>query len=143
MNRVNPSCTMTISSTSRPRSRRIAWSLFLISLFATLWLASCKKGGAEAKPADVDYYTCSMHPSVRKQSPKDKCPICSMDLTPVKKKSSAATDAHAAHAGHGGQPTPGPTETAASEDKPGEFTVAPERQQQIGVTYAAIEKRSF
>jgi len=30
-----------------------------------------------------------------------------------------------------------------SEDKPGEFSVAVERQQRIGVTYATIEKRSF
>ena len=28
------------------------------------------------------YYTCSMHPSVRQEGP-GKCPICSMDLTPV------------------------------------------------------------
>src|SRR6266496_1333313 len=27
-----------------------------------------------------------MHPSVKKQNPTDKCPICSMDLVPVKKK---------------------------------------------------------
>jgi len=31
---------------------------------------------------DVAYYTCSMHPSVRKQEP-GTCPICSMDLVPV------------------------------------------------------------
>ena len=30
----------------------------------------------------VAYYTCPMHPSVRKPSP-GKCPICGMDLTPV------------------------------------------------------------
>jgi Cu(I)/Ag(I) efflux system membrane fusion protein len=49
-------------------------------------LISCKKGGANAKPADVDYYTCTMHPSVKSQDPNAKCPICSMDLVPVKKK---------------------------------------------------------
>lgn len=31
---------------------------------------------------DISYYTCSMHPSVHSQGP-GKCPICSMDLTPV------------------------------------------------------------
>lgn len=31
---------------------------------------------------DVAYYTCSMHPSVRKPEP-GKCPICAMDLTAV------------------------------------------------------------
>src|SRR6266498_3416913 len=58
----------------------------LLTIFAALGLASCKKGGADAKPADVAYYTCTMHPSVKKQNPTDKCPICSMDLLPVKKK---------------------------------------------------------
>src|SRR6266478_2931779 len=58
--------------------------LTLLTLF--LSCASCKKSEGDAKPADVDYYTCTMHPSVKKQSPKDKCPICSMDLEPVKKK---------------------------------------------------------
>ena len=31
---------------------------------------------------DVSFYTCSMHPSVREKQ-KGKCPICSMDLSPV------------------------------------------------------------
>ncbi len=31
---------------------------------------------------DVSFYTCSMHPAVRKEDP-GTCPICSMDLTPV------------------------------------------------------------
>src|SRR5678816_1303398 len=94
-----------------------------------------KKGGADSKPADVDYYTCTMHPSVKKHNPKDKCPICSMDLTPVMKRGDSAA----------GQ-MPGSTAqstTTTNEDKPGEFSVPLERQQQIGVTYATIEKRPF
>jgi membrane fusion protein, copper/silver efflux system len=31
---------------------------------------------------DIHHYTCSMHPSVEQRGP-GKCPICSMDLTPV------------------------------------------------------------
>ncbi|MCA9293157.1 MAG: efflux RND transporter periplasmic adaptor subunit [Phycisphaerales bacterium] len=31
----------------------------------------------------TQYYTCSMHPSVRLTDPKAKCPICFMDLIPV------------------------------------------------------------
>src|SRR2546427_9664903 len=54
-------------------------------------LVSCSKQGAGGKPADVDYYTCTMHPSVKKQNPTDKCPICSMDLVPVKKKAVEAS----------------------------------------------------
>ena len=37
---------------------------------------------ASAGSGDVSYYTCSMHPSIRAREP-GKCPICSMDLTPV------------------------------------------------------------
>ena len=42
------------------------------------------------KPPDVDYYTCTMHPSVRSQDPDGKCPICGMDLVPVMKKDAEA-----------------------------------------------------
>lgn len=31
---------------------------------------------------EVDYYTCTMHPSVKQQEPGE-CPICAMDLVPV------------------------------------------------------------
>ena len=180
---------LSIQPTELRGSRRVRWSAVLLTLFvsiATLFLASCKRGDADAKPANVDYYTCTMHPSVKKQSPTDKCPICSMDLTPVekkggasaggdvdyytctmhpsvkkksatdkcpicsmdltpvKKKADAGAEAQAIHAAHAGQSTNGVTDTnAPAEDKPTEFTVAVERQQQIGVTYGTIEKRPF
>ena len=38
--------------------------------------------GATGHGSDVSYYTCSMHPTVRSHRP-GKCPICSMELTPV------------------------------------------------------------
>jgi len=41
-------------------------SIVVAALFAT----ACNKHGAEGKPDDVDYYTCTMHPSVRSQDPK-------------------------------------------------------------------------
>src|SRR6266849_6363011 len=56
----------------------------------TLGTVSCKKQAA-TKPPDVDYYTCTMHPSVKSQDPNAKCPICSMDLVPVMKKRGAST----------------------------------------------------
>lgn len=135
----------------------------LLSTALLIGGASCRKESA-GKPADVDYYTCSMHPSVKKQAPKDKCPICSMDLVPVKKKQSPSSEPamgekghdHAkmlaeqaagkgkqpsGHAGHG-QSAPAPGE-ATGDETPSEFMVPVARQQQIGVTYATIEKRSF
>ncbi len=43
---------------------------------------------ARARPAagqqDIAYWTCVMHPSVKQPGP-GKCPVCSMDLVPVKK----------------------------------------------------------
>src|SRR5260370_33765791 len=68
--------------------------LALTVTLAGLLLVSCKKGGSNAKPADVDYYTCTMHPSVKAQDPNAKCPICSMDLVPVKKKGAPAGHDH-------------------------------------------------
>ena len=117
-------------------------SLALVVGLAALLLSSCKKSGANAKPANVDYYTCTMHPSVKKQSPTDKCPICSMDLIPVMKKGGSSATTHAEHAGHEPGAIP-PSTTSTNDDKPSEFSVPVERQQQIGVTYAAIEKRPF
>ena len=57
----------------------------LIIIAMLLGFAACDKGGAKKDP-NVDYYTCTMHPSVRSQDPKAKCPICSMNLVPVMKK---------------------------------------------------------
>ena len=116
-----------------PKIKTISRCAFaLLSVALVFAVASCKKGSAETKPADVDYYTCTMHPSVKSQDPKAKCPICSMDLVPVMKKGAVAANATNAM----------PSSTNDVE-KPGEFTVPVERQQQIGVTYAAIEKRPF
>src|SRR6266550_1025962 len=108
-------------------------------------LVSCGKKGASGKPADVDYYTCTMHPSVKSQDPKAKCPICSMDLVPVMKRGSAgASGASKASEAHGQHASDAPRSDAShsnSPDAPTEFTVPIERQQQIGVTYGVIEKR--
>ncbi len=167
--------------------------VFALASVALLVVAvSCKKNDATAKPDDVEYYTCTMHPSVKSQDPKAKCPICSMDLVPVMKKGAGAGAANAAMpATMSGDEKPGgaksgdvdyytctmhpsvkshdpkakcpicgmdlvpvmkkgvagmTTNAAASmrdEEKPSEFSVPVERQQQIGVTYGTIEKRSF
>ena len=69
--------------------------LTLFTLLTVTLLIGCKRSEAGAKPADVDYYTCTMHPSVKSQDPKAKCPICSMDLVPVKKHLESS---HAQHA---------------------------------------------
>jgi RND family efflux transporter MFP subunit len=71
-------------------SRSIAAATLLTFGALLLMAAGCKKGDGASKPADVDYYTCTMHPSVKLQDSKGKCPICSMDLVPVMKKGAGA-----------------------------------------------------
>jgi membrane fusion protein, copper/silver efflux system len=92
-------------------------------------LTSCKRETSIADP-NVAYYTCTMHPSVRSHDPKGKCPICGMNLVPVMKKG-AQTNA----ATVGTEKTEKITTASLKNAEVSEFTVAPERQQMIGVTY--------
>lgn len=101
--------------------------LWIAALVATV--VGCSKPGASSKAdSNVDYYTCTMHPSVHSKDP-GKCPICGMDLVPVLKKDA--------------QTSAGPASTAPSQLEANEFTVPVERQQQIGVTYAEVKSRSM
>ena len=123
----------------------------LIALVALLFAAaSCGKNGGTGKPSNVDYYTCTMHPSVKSQTP-GKCPICSMDLVPVMKrggeeaKSQASPQTQDVKSGGEMKGMPGmPGMKTGGETKgpqTSEFIVPVERQQQIGVTYAKAERK--
>lgn len=68
--------------------------------------------GAATGGDHLSHYTCSMHPSVRKQGP-GTCPICNMDLVPVTREQAAS----------------------------GEVVIAPEQQQLIGVRSSRVERR--
>ncbi|MBK9958912.1 MAG: efflux RND transporter periplasmic adaptor subunit [Chitinophagaceae bacterium] len=62
----------------------------IIIITAFLFFISCKS--KKEIPNDPDtYYTCSMDPQVVEYKP-GKCPICKMDLTPVKKKNGESKD---------------------------------------------------
>jgi len=122
----------------------------ILALVVIIAISSCTKpGNTTVAQSNVDYYTCTMHPSVHSKTP-GKCPICSMDLVPVLKKVANDTGAK----DNSGKGTPGamtdngsmgsmsmPSANQTPGNKPGEFSVPVERQQQIGVTYAAAERR--
>jgi RND family efflux transporter MFP subunit len=127
----------------------------VVALLALLSAASCSKHDAGAsKDSNIDYWTCTMHPSVHAAKP-GKCPICSMDLVPVMKRSGGEGNSSAS------SPKPEGTKDnkdgGSMPDMPGmpgmkqggqtnapetsEFVVPVERQQQIGVTYAKVERK--
>lgn len=62
----------------------------IIITVALLSFISCKNKKEIPKDPDT-YYTCSMDPQVVEYKP-GKCPICKMDLTPVKKKNGESKD---------------------------------------------------
>jgi membrane fusion protein, copper/silver efflux system len=89
-----------------------------------LWvaaLAACSKPG-DRTDNSVDYWTCGMHPSIHEKAP-GKCPICGMDLVPVKPER-ALSDL-----------------TNIGQSQGREFSIPVERQQRIGVVYAEVEPR--
>ena len=123
----------------------------LVVLMSLLGMASCLKGPTAKKDSNIDYWTCTMHPSVHSKD-QGKCPICSMDLVPVMKKGGGETKPSPAQteqtkgsemkglAGMPGMPgTKGGAETKAPQTS--EFVVPVERQQQIGVRWAKAERK--
>lgn len=67
-----------------------ASSCILFIAFCLFAFTSCKSKTHVHEESDV-YYTCSMDPQVIEHKP-GKCPICKMDLTPVKKSNGANKD---------------------------------------------------
>jgi Cu(I)/Ag(I) efflux system membrane fusion protein len=128
-------------------TRKVAALIVLVALI--LGPASCMKRGPAGKPSNVDYYTCTMHPSVKSQDPNGKCPICSMDLVPVMKGTGGESKPSASpqmqekggemQGMSGMEGMKGGSETNGAQTR--EFVVPVERQQQIGVTYARVERK--
>ncbi|HSH37412.1 MAG TPA: efflux RND transporter periplasmic adaptor subunit [Chthoniobacterales bacterium] len=108
------------------------------SLLLLLLVSGCGKSASKKADENVDYYTCTMHPSVHAKDP-GKCPICAMDLVPVLKRESA--EATPAKQDMAGMPDMAPAEGTSAGAATTEFAVPVERQQQIGVTYASVERR--
>src|SRR5882724_2685752 len=134
-------------------TQRITLFIALVALLFGPAVAGCGKKAVSGKPSNVDYYTCTMHPSVKSQDPNGKCPICSMNLVPVLKKgggemkSEASPQMRETKGGEmkgmsgmqGMQGMKGGSEIKGAQTS--EFVVPVERQQQIGVTYAAVARK--
>jgi Cu(I)/Ag(I) efflux system membrane fusion protein len=112
-------------------------------------LAACSKPASHSIAAEVDYWTCAMHPEVHSKTP-GKCPICGMDLAPMMSQQSRGTGSKkTAQQGDSQAMTrqsPGRRELSELGDNPlqsdmRKFTVPIQRQQQIGVTYAEARRR--
>jgi membrane fusion protein, copper/silver efflux system len=118
----------------------------ILAALIAVAISACSKSESskQAVKDNVDYWTCTMHPSVHAKTP-GKCPICSMDLVPVMKKvSNDNTGGMTKNASDsmGGMPMSSPSQKAESQKAEStEFMVPVERQQQIGVTYATVTKR--
>jgi Cu(I)/Ag(I) efflux system membrane fusion protein len=121
--------------------KKIAVVLVALSLLGGV---SCSKQTGSSANSNIDYWTCTMHPSVHAGKP-GKCPICGMDLVPVMKKTpGASSSASAAPSGgnmQGMTGMPGMQSGNQAGTTSREFVVPVERQQQIGVTYAKVERR--
>ena len=73
------------------RARTVAVGVIVLLVLGAVWLWRAELSSWLPTEADhmstgdiddIEYYTCSMHPSVRSADP-GSCPICSMDLVPV------------------------------------------------------------
>lgn len=115
-----------------PLNRRKA--LLGLSLIA---LTACSRSTSQPPAGgNVAYYTCTMHPFVRSQDSKGKCPVCGMDLVPVLKSSANNSDSTAAT-----NAAPAVATNPAVDD--GMVNVAPERMREIGATTEVVTKRSL
>src|SRR5438445_406208 len=141
-------------------SKQLTKIATVLALLAFLVAASCSKQNGSPANSNIDYWTCTMHPSVHSKDP-GKCPICSMDLVPVIKKggteakvSASSSKPEGTRDMQGGEVAKGGGEMKGMPGMPGmkegadakapqtsEFVVPVERQQQIGVRWAKVERK--
>jgi Cu(I)/Ag(I) efflux system membrane fusion protein len=117
---------------------RLAIALLLLAITP----ACSKRDGAGGRDSNIDYWTCTMHPSVREKRP-GKCPICGMDLVPVMKESAtpARSSKNPPQHDHAAMLAGKPPDSSAASSQSHEFVVPIERQQQIGVAFATVEMK--
>lgn len=109
---------------------------------------------------DVKYWTCTMHPSLKLKEP-GKCPICSMDLVPVKRRGSEKKSTMAKKVeksdmnqsegmqgmsgmqGMHGMSGMGSGSKSMGSDLESTFIVSTQRQQMIGVKTQTVSIKSM
>ena len=94
-----------------------------------------------AEEAQVQLWTCGMHPNVITEEP-GQCPICGMNLTPVKQ--AAADEGDDAGTGRGtahGEMSAAPPEETAGSSRDASIVIDPVTIQNIGVQTAAVRER--
>jgi Cu(I)/Ag(I) efflux system membrane fusion protein len=114
--------------------------ILFLTLVALVGTTSCN---SQKVPKDVEYYTCPMHPQIRRDQP-GQCPICDMTLVPVKKEGSESQTSPE-HAGH---PAGGEAAAPSTPSDPGKtgmkgIMIDPARTQLIGVQTAEVEYRDL
>jgi membrane fusion protein, copper/silver efflux system len=126
----------------KPLFHNSVFRLTVVLLLLAITPACSKHGGAGRRDSNIDYWTCTMHPSVREKGP-GKCPICSMDLVPVMKESAtpARSTEKAPQHDHAAMLAGKPTDSSVTSSPSHEFVVPVERQQQIGVSFAAVKMK--
>lgn len=95
---------------------------------------------------DIEYWTCTMHPSVRMKDP-GKCPICGMDTVPVKseppeEETTEDSESMAEMKGHD-HSAMGVRKSSQGDSGKSVFQVSPDRQQLIGVKTSEVLTRNL
>jgi membrane fusion protein, copper/silver efflux system len=121
-------------------------SLLIVILVA---LGACSKPANRVGSANVDYWTCAMHPTVRSQK-SGKCPICGMDLIAVVSQTGESSGSAASSHPSGDRLATGQQKGSKKGSAQGDniddsnsqqFFVPIQRQQEFGVTYTEARRR--
>jgi Cu(I)/Ag(I) efflux system membrane fusion protein len=92
-------------------------SKWIVALLILASLLGSLQSHAAGEDADILYWTCGMHPSVKAEE-SGKCPICNMDLVPVMKE----------------------TETTPAEGKPIELNIGEEAARLARISTALVTR---
>ena len=148
---------MRISNRIRSRVFRTLLAILVAAVPVTL-LTGCgdsdtteTQGGDRSESAQTQLWTCGMHPNVISEEP-GQCPICGMNLTPVKQSTAGAgKDEGMAGMGQGSSPgeaahedmhDPAPDPSMAMSSSGGASVVIdPVTIQNIGVQFEPVQER--